>query len=115
MKIKFEGKIKIKKQVSAKTLLCLLKYLIDEEGFEVKEYKSDEVKLVKTEILNEKSKAGPALSAKEPEAEIKTEIKTEIEIEASDTAFEIEVESSNWEKIKDLTSRIAVNLKSFEK
>ena len=51
--VKFEGKIKIRDEFSAKKLLELLKYLSDEEGFSIKKLESDEIKLVKNEFAKD--------------------------------------------------------------
>jgi len=98
--IKFEGKITINENVSAKKLLGLLKHLSD-KGFTVKKYESDEIKLTKKELIH-------GFEGSEGTAE--SDVEVDVEIEVSDNELEIEVESENLELVKELTSQIAARL-----
>ncbi len=99
--IKFEGKITINENVSAKKLLELLKYLSEDKGFTVKKYESDEIKLTKKELIH-------GFEGSEGTAE--SDVEVDVEIEVSDNELEIEVESENMELVKELTSQIAARL-----
>ncbi|PKM82933.1 MAG: hypothetical protein CVU89_02010 [Firmicutes bacterium HGW-Firmicutes-14] len=99
--VKFEGKIKVGDNYSAKDLLGLLKYLSEDEGFSIKKLKSDEIKLEKNEFVHEH----------EGDIEIaKSNVNIEIEIEVSDSELEVEVESVNFDLVRDLTAKIADRL-----
>lgn len=100
MKIKFEGKIKFKEFVNAKTLAGILSFLIEEQSFVPKKFSKDEIKLEKIFI---------GTNGEQPDTEV------EIEIETGEDKFEIEIESSNLEVIKDLTENLAARLSSLTK
>ncbi len=96
--VEYEGKIKIKENTNARMLLGLLKYLVDDLGFSIKQLESDEIKLIKNEYTREHE--GDVVITK-------SNVQVEIEIEVSEGEIEIEVESASMDLVKNLTSEIA--------
>jgi len=99
--IEFEGKIRLKENFGAKGLIALLEYLIQKQGFSIKKFESDEIKLIKNDFTREH----------EGEIEItKSNITVEIEIEVSDSEFEVEIKSESLDLVHELTTDIAAKL-----